>query len=41
MKKFLVCIFVLIPFFSWAQSITGTVVDNDGKGIAFANVALC
>ncbi|MCD8202282.1 MAG: carboxypeptidase-like regulatory domain-containing protein [Prevotella sp.] len=32
---------MLIPFSSWAQSITGTVVDSDGQSIAFANVALC
>lgn len=41
MKKYLVCILMLTPIFSWAQSITGTVVDSDGQSIAFANVVLC
>lgn len=41
MKKYLVYILMLTPFFSWAQSITGTVVDSDGQSIAFANVTLC
>lgn len=41
MKKYLVYILMLTPLFSWAQSITGTVVDSDGQSIAFANVALC
>lgn len=41
MKKYLVCILMLIPIFSWAQSIIGTVVDSDGQSIAFANVVLC
>ena len=43
MKKycFFILILIFIPFSSWAQSITGTVVDSDGQSIAFANVALC
>lgn len=41
MKKYLVCILMLTPIFSWAQSITGTVVDSDGQSIVFANVVLC
>lgn len=41
MTKYLVCILMLTPIFSWAQSITGTVVDSDGQSIAFANVVLC
>lgn len=41
MKKYLVSILMLTPFFSWAQFITGTVVDSDGQSIAFANVVLC
>lgn len=41
MKKYLVSILMLTPFLSWAQSITGTVVDSDGQSIAFANVVLC
>ncbi len=40
-KKYLVVILMLTPLLSWAQSITGTVVDSDGQSIEFANVALC
>lgn len=32
---------MLIPVFSWAQSITGTVLDSNGQNIAFANIVLC
>ena len=39
MKK--VIILMLIPVFSWAQSITGTVLDSNGQNIAFANIVLC
>ena len=35
------CMLMLIPVFSWAQSITGTVLDSNGQNIAFANIVLC
>lgn len=31
MKKYLVCILMLTPIFSWARSITSTVVDSYGQ----------
>lgn len=40
MKLFISVLFTIISLFCQAQSITGTVVDSDGHGIAFANVVL-